>query len=313
MIDKQVGVLGLGNIGRIVAENLLATLDSVTACDIDEVRRNEFTAVGGKAVVSARELGRSVDVVVVSLPNPPAVRAALLGEDGLFAEAREGLLVIDMSTVDPQTSRTTGAEAARRGIRYLDTPVSGGAPLNGGVDGAAAATLTFMVGGEADAYEDALPVLRLLGTKFHHLGPVGSGSTVKLISNLMSGIYTLVAAEGLALGAAAGFGPAQLVEVFRDTDAKSFFLTDYLWPRLAAGNLEAGFAVDLQVKDHRLAAELGHEFGVPMTFNAMAIQTYEQMRGQGRGGRDVTDAIRFWAEHAGVDLGLPTHVEASDQ
>jgi 3-hydroxyisobutyrate dehydrogenase-like beta-hydroxyacid dehydrogenase len=304
MSALQVGVLGLGKIGRICAGHVLEKLGTTTAYDIDESCRKEFAEAGGGIAASARELGGSVDVVVVSLPNPPAVRAAMLGEDGLFAQPREGLLVIDMSTVDPETSRTIGEEARQRGIRYLDAPVSGGAPLNGGVDGAAAATLTFMIGGEADAYEAALPVLRLLGIRFHHVGPVGSGSTVKLISNLMSGVYTLVAAEGFALGKAAGFTPEQLIEVFRDTDAKSFFLTDYLWPRLSSGNLEPGFSVDLQVKDHRLAAELGHEFKVPMHFNALAIQTYEQMRGHDRGGRDVTDAMVFWAEQAGLDLGV---------
>jgi 2-hydroxymethylglutarate dehydrogenase len=302
----RIGVLGLGAIGSICADHVATKSGSVVVYDVDVARVAKTAQTGGvTAAASAEELGSSVDAVVVSLPNPPAVREALLGARGLLSgDATEGLLIIDMSTVDPQTSRDIAEAAAERGARYLDTPVSGGQPFNGGVDGATAATLTFMVGGEAEAFEDAIPVLRLLGVKWHHLGPAGSGSTVKLISNLMSGIYTLVAAEGFALGAAAGFTPEQLIKVFRDTDAKSFFLTDYLYPRLEEGRFEPGFAVDLQVKDHRLAAELGHTFGIPLMFNAVAIQTYEQMRRAGRGSRDVTDAINFWAEHAGVELAF---------
>lgn len=301
----RIGVLGLGAIGSICAGHIATKSNGVVVYDLEETRVSKVAEIEGvTAAPSAEELGSSVDAVVVSLPNPPAVRAALLGPNGLLTAPTEGLLIIDMSTVDPQTSREIAQAAADSGARYLDTPVSGGQPFNGGVDGATAGTLTFMVGGEEQAFQDAIPVLEFLGVKWHHLGPAGSGSTVKLISNLMSGIYTLVAAEGFALGAAAGFTPEQLITVFRDTDAKSFFLTDYLYPRLEERRFEPGFAVDLQVKDHRLAAELGHEFGIPLMFNAVAIQTYEQMRRAGRGTRDVTDAINFWAEHAGVELAV---------
>jgi 3-hydroxyisobutyrate dehydrogenase-like beta-hydroxyacid dehydrogenase len=304
----RIGVLGLGAIGSICAGHVAAKSGAVAVYDLDCDRTAALADTPGVTTVdSVAELGRAVDAVVVSLPNPTAVRDALLDSDGLLsAGPRDGLLIIDMSTVDPQTSRDIAAAAATRGARYLDAPVSGGQPFHGGVDGAAAGTLTFMVGGDGAAFTDAIPVLSLLGVKWHHVGPAGSGSTVKLISNLMSGVYTLVAAEGFALGAAAGFTPQQLITVFRDTDAKSFFLTDYLYPRLEEGRLEPGFTVDLQVKDHRLAAELGHGFGIPLLFNAVAIQLYEQMRRAGRGSRDVTDAINFWAENAGVDLASPT-------
>jgi 3-hydroxyisobutyrate dehydrogenase-like beta-hydroxyacid dehydrogenase len=300
----RIGVVGLGAIGSLCAEHVLTKEGAVVVYDHDSSRVDKIAQSGARPAASARELASCVDVVVVSLPNPAAARAALLGPDGLLsAEAAGDLLIVDMSTVDPQTSRDLAQVAAERGVRYIEAPVSGGEPLTG-VDAAKAGTLTFMVGGDMDAFHDAIPVLGLLGVKWHYLGPAGSGSTVKLISNLMSGIYTLVAAEGLALGAAAGFTAEQLINVFRDTDARSFFLIDYLWPRLQEGRQEPGFAVDLQLKDHRLAAELGHTFGIPLSFNAVAIQTYEQMRRAGRGTRDVSDAIRFCAELSAVDLGL---------
>ena len=163
--------------------------------------------------------------------------------------------------------------------------------------------MTFMVGGDAAAFARAQPVMEVLGSVWLHLGPSGSGSTVKLISNLCAGIHALVAAEAFALGAACGFPPERLLEVFAHTDAKSFFMTDYVGPRVARGDAAPGFTVDLQLKDHRLAAELGHEQRVPLPLNALAIDAWERLRAQGRGANDVTDAVFFSAEQARQDLG----------
>src|SRR5439155_1979056 len=116
--------------------------------------------------------------------------------------------------------------------------ISGGQPGGAGTDGARAANVTFMVGGEREAYERALPILELLGTRFFYLGPSGMGSTVKLISNLMSGLHNLVASEAFVLGAAAGIGPETLLEGFDETDARSFHLTDYFAPRIRRHDFE---------------------------------------------------------------------------
>jgi 3-hydroxyisobutyrate dehydrogenase-like beta-hydroxyacid dehydrogenase len=158
--------------------------------------------------------------------------------------------------------------------------------------------MTFMVGGDADAFARARPVMEALGRVWMHLGPPGSGSTVKLISNLCAGIHALVAAEAFALGAACGFSSERLLEVFAHTDAKSFFMTDYVGPRVARGDVTPGFTVELQLKDHRLAADLGHEQRVPLPFNGLAIDAWERLRAQGRGANDVTDAVFFSAEQA---------------
>jgi 3-hydroxyisobutyrate dehydrogenase-like beta-hydroxyacid dehydrogenase len=163
--------------------------------------------------------------------------------------------------------------------------------------------MTFMVGGDAHAFARAEPVMQALGRVWLHLGPSGTGSTVKLISNLCAGIHALVAAEAFTLGAACGMSPKRLLEVFAHTDAKSFFMTDYVGPRVARGDVTPGFTVELQLKDHRLAAELGHEKRVPLPFNALAIEAWERLRAQGRGANDVTDGVFFSAEQARRDLG----------
>jgi 3-hydroxyisobutyrate dehydrogenase-like beta-hydroxyacid dehydrogenase len=296
----SAGLLGLGAIGEIYCGHLRGAFPGLRVFDRDpeKVARSGAVAAG-----SARELGAACTVVVVSLPDPTAVRVALAGPEGLLEGARPGTVVIDTSTVSPATSREVHALAARRGVDYLDAPVSGGEPCQTGVDGARAASMTFMVGGDEAAFERARPVMEVLGSHFFHLGPAGSGSAVKLVSNLCSGIHALVAAEAFALGAACGFSPERLVEVFQHTDAKSFFMTDYVMPRVARRDVTPGFTVDLQLKDHRLAAELGHEHRVPLPFNALAGQAWEQLRAQGRGGNDVSDAVFFAAEQARRDLG----------
>jgi 3-hydroxyisobutyrate dehydrogenase-like beta-hydroxyacid dehydrogenase len=301
-MSSRVGLLGIGSIGEHYCRNLLAAYPDLVVFDGDAEKLRQAGDEGATPVASPAALGAGCDFVVVSLPHPAAVRAALGGPDGLIAAARPGAIVIDASTVSPETNREMYALAAERGVGYLDAPVSGGEPMEAGVEGARAGTMTFMVGGDADDFAKAAPVLEALGSFFFHLGPPGSGSVVKLISNLCSGIQLLVAAEAFALGAACGFSVEQLIEVFRRTDARSYIMTDYLIPRLLRGDVEPGFTVDLQVKDHRLAEQLGHEHRVPLPFNALAIATWERLRANGRGHRDIADSSFFIAEQAGRDL-----------
>jgi 3-hydroxyisobutyrate dehydrogenase-like beta-hydroxyacid dehydrogenase len=193
------------------------------------------------------------------------------------------------------------ALAAERGIGYLDAPVSGGEPMSAGEVGARKANVSFIVGGDAADFERARPTMALLGKRFFHVGGPGAGSTVKLISNLMAGLHNLVAAEGFALGAA-GFSSEQLLEVFDGTDARSYHLTDYAAPRLAAGDFEPGFSIDLQHKDHRLAAELGRSLDVPLPLNDLALRLYEMIRAEGSGAKDIVEAFRFYGRLAHADI-----------
>lgn len=305
MATGTIGQLGLGVIGRLYAGHLLRKHGDVAVFDIVPERVAELDAAGATTAASPRDLGSRAATVVVSLPDPPAVEAALTGDDGLLAGMTRGGLIIDASTVGPATSRRMHALAAQRGVGYLDAPVSGGAPMSAGEVGARKANITFIVGGGAADFERAKPTLALLGSRWFHVGGPGAGSTVKLISNLMAGLHNLVAAEGFALGAAAGFTPAQLLEVFDGTDARSYHLTDYAAPRLAAQDYEPGFSIDLQLKDHRLAAELGHALGVPLLLNGLAVSIYEMIHAQGAGGKDIVEAFRFLAGLADSDIDAP--------
>ena len=242
---------------------------------------------------------------MLSLPSPAAVDDAMAG---ILETARVGTVVVDTSTVDPETNRRWHAAARARGVGYLDAPLSGGEPMEGGTDGARAASVTFMVGGEAADLARAEPVMRLLGSHVFHLGPSGTGSEVKLISNMCSGAYVLVVAEAFAAGTALGISPERLVEVFRHTDAKCYYVTDYLLPRLLAERFDDGFAVRLQLKDHRLFATWPSGSASPTPVNDLARATYEAAMAGTRTGR--SDRRRpgghccgGWVELVRRDLG----------
>ncbi len=305
MQDLSLGLIGLGSVGRHYVAHLLKANGRLLVFDLDAAWTRSAESEGATSAGSARELAAQVDVLVLSLPSPTAVQAVMLGSDGVLAGGRPGLLVADASTIDPETCKRLYAAARDHGIDYLECPISGGQPGGAGTEGARAANVTFMVGGDADAFERARPVLALLGQKLFYLGPAGSGSTVKLISNLMAGLHMLVAAEALTLGAAAGFAPETLVEVFRETDAKSYTFTDYLATRIARRDFEPGFAVDLMYKDHRLASELAQRLGVPLLLNEVALQVNQMLRAQGLGRKDHAEVLNFWGRLAGLDVFEP--------
>ena len=242
---------------------------------------------------------------MLALSDPAAVAAVLEGTDGVLSGSSSGGLVVDLSTIDPPSCRRFHAASRQRGVGYVEAPVSGGEAGGAGTDGARAANLSFMVGGELADFERAKPVLSLLGKRFFHLGPAGAGATVKLISNHIAGLNNLVCAEAFVLAAAAGVAPETLFEVFDGTDAKSFWMSHYFAPRVRARDFEPGFSVDLQHKDHRLAGDLGRGLRVPLPLNDLALELYGEMRAAGRGGRDLVDAVAFRGERAGADIYAP--------
>ena len=298
----MTGLVGLGVIGQLYAGHLVRARGALIAYDLVPGHLEAAVGLGATAAASAKAVGEECDIVVLALPNPSAVLAAMLGEDGVLAGARPGSMVIDASTIDPDTSRRVYAAARDRGVDYLDAPGSGGAPGGAGMDGARAATISFMVGGDPDAFERAKPTLAILGERWYYLGPSGTGSTVKLISNLIAGLHNLIASEAFVLGAAAGIEPETLLEVFDGTDAKSFWLTDYFAPRVRRRDFKPGFSVDLQYKDHRLASDLGRALGVPLLFNDLAVGVYQAMRAGGLGDYDLVESVRFLGGLAGTDI-----------
>jgi 3-hydroxyisobutyrate dehydrogenase-like beta-hydroxyacid dehydrogenase len=305
MSMQTIGQIGLGAIGTIYAGHLLRAEKTLVVYDADASHVKIVEQQGAIVADSPSTLAAASDAVLLALPNPDAARNSMLGKDGVLSGAKKGLLVVDVSTIDPDTARELYAAAKDRGVDYIEAPVSGGEPGGAGTDGARAANISFMVGGDQDTFERAKPLMSILGKRFFYLGPAGQGSTVKLISNLIAGLHNLVATEAFVLGAAAGIDPETLFDVFDGTDAKSFWLTDYFAPRIRRKDFEPGFSVDLQYKDHRLAEDLGRRLRVPLPFNAMAIQAYQMLRARGLGEKDLVETVNAFGEVANASVFSP--------
>ena len=303
--DYKLGQVGFGIMGEIYAGHLMKANGQLILYDIDRDRLERLAPEQAELADSPREVAEASGIIILALPSPDAVKSVVFGEDGILKGAPPGALILDISTIDPLTSQQVNRAARENGISYLEAPVSGGEPLSAGTDGARNANITFMCGGEEKAFERAKPIMGILGSHWFLLGPAGAGSTVKLISNLMSGLNNLVAAEGFVLGAAAGIPWQKLIEVFHHTDAKSFHMTDYMEPRMIRQDFEPGFSTDLMYKDHRLAGDLALQLKVPLPLNSIAVQIYQMLRAKGRGKTDLTEALNLIGEWAGVDVFHP--------
>ena len=274
-----IGFIGLGVMGRPMAEHLVRAGHEVTVHNRSQGPVRALVEAGAKAAASAAEAAAGADVVITMVPDSPDVEAVVLGEQGVLETAGEGLLLIDMSTIRPDTARTVAEAAAARGVRFLDAPVSGGQA------GAEEATLSIMVGGAAEDFEAARPVLESLGRTIVHVGPVGSGQTVKAANQLIvAGVIELVSEAIVLLEAhQVDMGPA--VEVLAGGLAGNQILE-----RKAAGMLarrfDPGFRIDLHHKDMQIVQAAARDAGVAVPVTALVAQMLVSLRSLGRGGLD---------------------------
>jgi 3-hydroxyisobutyrate dehydrogenase len=216
-----IGFVGLGNMGAPMAANLLKAGHQVSGFDIAAGRVEALAAKGGSVAASAAAAARAGEVVITMLPAGAQVRSVYLGEDGLLAHARKDALLIDCSTIDVETTRAVAAAAADAGFDMLDAPVSGG------VTGAEAATLTFMVGGEEAVFARAQPILAAIGRTIVHAGPAGNGQAAKICNNMILGVSMLAVCEAFSLAERLGLGAQTLFDISAKSSGQCWALTSY--------------------------------------------------------------------------------------
>lgn len=257
---KTIGFIGLGNMGAPMARNLLAAGYRLVVHDIRREAGEALLGAGAEWAADPRGLAAVSDVVLIALPGPEQVVAAAVGPTGILAGARPGTYLIDVSTSTPECVRLLAEQAAPKGVRVLD------APLSGGVRGARKGTLTVMVGASEEDFTACLPVLTVIGEHVIHVGPIGSGHVTKLVNNFMGISNAIASMEAIAMGAAAGVEPTKLLEVVNLGTGASH-MTRTLYPFLILNrNFEpARFSMELAIKDVRLALGLADEVGLPAT------------------------------------------------
>ena len=297
---RHVGLVGLGAVGHRLAARLMDRFGTLVVLDRDDERLANALALGAKAAADARSLAGRSDVVLLSLPSPPAVKEVMEGPRGLLAGIRAGAVVLDTSTLDPDSSVEWAEQVARHGAHYLDAPVTCSTTPGGGTAAAACGELTFLVGGERGAFDAVQDVLGALGRRFHHLGPHGSGSVMKLVSNHISGIQTLAIAEALCLAESCGFAAEQTLEVCGDTVARSYVLEGIFGARLAQVSGDAHFAMELMAKDHRLTEALAARHGIELPMNRRALELCEAMCEAGYARRDNVASFEYFRNRNGM-------------
>ena len=293
----RIGFVGLGLMGAPMARNLVRAGFDVVVHGRDAAAVARLHEDGAQVAGSLREVAAAVDVLCSCRVTPQHSRDVFLGADGAAGAGRAGMLGIDFATIDPATSRAIGAGLAERGIGFLDAPVSGGPT------GAAAATLSIMVGGSDADFARARPLFHALGKSVFHLGDNGSGLAAKLCNNLITGTLHVLIAEAMVLGTRLGLSPRQLYEVLRASSARSNTLERVVPNHFLPGNYEPASALSMMIKDLECITATAKAAGVRMLLPTVAQQCYIEAEGLGHGAKDLAAVILPMEAIAGVKVG----------
>ncbi|CAD0345140.1 3-hydroxyisobutyrate dehydrogenase [Xanthomonas hortorum pv. pelargonii] len=293
---SKIAFIGLGNMGGPMAANLIKAGHQLRVFDLVPAALDAAAAAGAHAAGSAHDTLADAEIVISMLPASRHVEGLYFGEAGILAQIPEGALVIDCSTIAPVTARKVAAAAQARGLAMLDAPVSGGTA------GAAAGTLTFIVGGAAETLERARPVLQAMGKNIFHVGDSGAGQVAKLCNNMALGVIMAATGEALALGVAQGLDPAVLSQMMAVSTGRSW-ATEVCnpWPGVlpnapASRGYSGGFGNDLMLKDLGLVAESAVQAGVSIPLGELARNLYAMNSQAGNGALDFSSVIKLVAK-----------------
>lgn len=287
----RIAFIGLGNMGAPMARNLIKAGHQLQLFDLNKTVLAELAELGGQISSSPRDAAQQSELVITMLPAAAHVRGVYLNEDGVLAGVRAGTPVVDCSTIDPQTARDVAAAAAKQGVDLADAPVSGG------TGGAAAGTLTFMVGASDELFATLQPVLAQMGRNIVHCGAVGTGQIANICNNLLLGISMIGVSEAMALGNALGIDTKVLAGIINSSTGRCWSSDTYNpWPGIietapASRGYTGGFGAELMLKDLGLATEAARQAHQPVILGAVAQQLYQAMSLRGDGGKDFSAIV----------------------
>jgi 3-hydroxyisobutyrate dehydrogenase len=289
----KIGFIGLGNMGLPMAQNLIKTGHSVAGFDVTEYAAERLVTGGGSRAKSVAEACENAEFVITMLPAGEQVREVYLGDGGVLSTVRKGAVLIDSSTIDVNTARDVAQAAHERGLAMVDAPVSGG------VAGAQAATLTFMVGGPDDAFARAQPVLENMGKTIVHAGGAGNGQAAKICNNMVLGASMIVVSEAFLLAEKLGLEAQKLFDISSKSSGQCWSMTSYcpvpgLVPNSPANrDYRPGFTADMMLKDLKLAQAAARATRATTPMGAGAAAVYERFVDSGGGGIDFSGIFRY--------------------
>ena len=295
MIDHLIGFIGLGVMGKPMAQNLLKAGRSLVVHNRSRAAVDELSKEGAQVAANPKEVARRSEMVITMLPDSPDVELVYTGDQGIFAGVEPGRLLIDMSSISPVICRRLAAEAEQRGCDMLDAPVSGGEA------GAIGATLSIMIGGKASAVERAMPIFQTLGKNIVHVGDAGAGQVTKAANQMVVGTTIAIVGEALVLAKKAGVDPAKVRQALLGGFAQSKILEAH-GQKMLDRNFKPGFRIGLHEKDMKIALATGSEYGVPLLVSGVVGQMMTAMKGMGNGDLDHSALVKLVEDLARKEL-----------
>jgi len=291
----NIGWIGLGSIGNVMASNLLKAGYHLIVHDLEHQAAEKLIALGAEWADTPQALAGVADTIITSLPGPPQVKIVMESEQGVFAGIRTGSTWIDMSTTDAEEVARLGKIAAEKGVSVLE------APLTGGVTLAKAGGITMLVGGEKEVFESQLPMLRKIGGKILLMGPLGSASIVKVITNMLALGHLILAGEAFMLGNQAGIDPKALLEGIQASSGNSYTIEKEM-PLVYNGSYDVGFSMALACKDLGLTMKHARKHGVPLELGALVEQIFLRAKREYGEAAFSTQAVKLLEDTMNVYL-----------
>jgi 2-hydroxy-3-oxopropionate reductase len=293
-LADTVGFIGLGIMGKPMAENLIEVGYDLVVYNRTREKAEELD--GATVVETPKGVAEQSDIIITMLPDSPQVEEVLSGEDGVLEGVKEGVLLVDMSTISPVVTEELAEQTEEKGASMLDAPVSGGDV--GAING----TLSIMVGGGEEDFERALPLFEVMGETVIHVGPVGTGQVVKAANQIVVALTIEAVSEALVLGSKGGVPPEKILDVLGGGLAGNEVM-EVKREKMLEHSFDPGFRVELHHKDLGIALAAGREYGVTLPVTAVVDQMLETLKTLGRGDQDHSALLTLIEEASGHEIG----------
>lgn len=290
----NIGFIGLGIMGKPMAKNLIKAGYSLIVYDVIQENVEEVAAAGAKKASSSKEVAAQSDIIITMLPNSPHVKEVVLGKKGVLEGAKENTILIDMSSIAPLASREVEKACAAKGVKMIDAPVSGGEPK--AIDG----SLSIMVGGEKEVFEQVYDILMVMGDSAVHCGDIGAGNTTKLANQVIVAVNIAAVSEAFLLAKKAGVDPEKVFHAIRGGLAGSTVMNAKI-PMILDRNFKPGFKIDLHIKDLNNAIDTAHGVGAYLPLTAEVMEMLQILHMDGCGQEDHSAIAKYYEKVVGND------------
>lgn len=291
----KIGFIGLGIMGKPMVKNLLKAGYEVVVYDIIKESVDEVVSVGAKAAGSAKAVAEVCRVIITMLPNSPHVKDVVMGEEGILEGAQDGAILVDMSSIAPLASQEIYRVCKEKGIKMIDAPVSGGEPK--AIEG----TLSIMVGGDQEVFDEVYDILMTMGASAVHCGDIGAGNTTKLANQVIVALNIAAVSEAFMLSTKAGVDPHKVFEAIKGGLAGSTVMNAKA-PMIMEGNFKPGFKIDLHIKDLNNALETGQSIGAHMPLTSSVLEMLETLHNDGFGEADHSGIAKYYEKIVGTEI-----------